>query len=244
MKLTPEDIQVLVTKAFCLEAIADKKDCTTRYVDLENRPLESFVIAGINVGPVFETFAADRLAGGTAVFDRFSEALDTSNKHKSAKYVNFGLLEIMFPAVAARLQCHDPSKVVATMLEVMRRGSRDDVRAMVAARKKAWETSGKRAHKLSQIKEPGKAASPMGFYDTMTKTGIPNSSAVQWATHYMNGLPWVAAQLDYMQAHTDEPLLDRIKNAFDPLREEYPGIKIGILADMSAAALFLHLSFQ
>jgi hypothetical protein len=244
MKLTSEDVQVLASKAFCLEAIADKKDCTTRFVDLPNRPLEDFVLAGVNVGPAFAAFAADRLAGKQALFDRFSEALDASNVHKSAKFINFGLLEIMFPIVAARLQCEDPKKVIDVSVQLMRRGTPADAQHMIAAREKAFSTSTKREQKMREIKPALQAASPYEFYMTVLKNVPEETSSHQWTQHYKNSLPWIREQFDYLQTHTDEPILERIKHAFDPVREQNPDISIGLLADMSAAAVFLHLSFQ
>src|SRR5438552_2348978 len=104
MKLTPKEVGLLLQRALCLEALADKQGCTTRYIDLEGRPLEGFIVAGINIGPSFELFAKDWLSGReTRLFHRFVAALKASNRHKSDKYINFGLLEILFPTVAARL---------------------------------------------------------------------------------------------------------------------------------------------
>jgi hypothetical protein len=244
MKLSPDEVATLVQKAFCLEVLADKKDCTSRYVDLPGKPLEDFIIAAINVGPVFGKLASDFLADKAGIFSYQTEALKVSNNHKSGKYINFGLLEIMSPTVIARLSSNDPKKVVAQIIEVMKAGNKTDVKHMIAARHLGWGSSVKRETKLAELtNEVIKATSPYNFYETIARSNVPNSSAQQWSSHYLAGQPWLKAQFDYLQTH-DEPLLERIKNAFEPVRAAIPDIKIGILADMSAAAIFLHLSFK
>ena len=243
MKLTADEVSTLVQKAFCLEALADKKDCTTRYVDLPGKPLDDFILAGINVGPAYRQFAMDFINGKPGIFTHQTTALKASNVHKSDKYINFGLLEIMTPTVIARLTTNDPRKVVATIITVMKGGTREDVRQMIATRRLGWASSVKSKLKLAELTdEVIKAPSPYAFYKTIATNGVPDSSANQWSNHYLEGLPLLVSQFEYLQTH-DELLLDRIKNAFEPFRAANPEIKIGILADMSAAAIFLHLSF-
>src|SRR5436190_2983869 len=102
--LSPSNVQELVTKAFIIEAITDKPGCTTRYQDLPGKPLQDFVLAGINSSEAFRIFTkAWQDNPKTLVYSYNLTALKSANKHKSAKYINFGLLEIMFPVVAGRL---------------------------------------------------------------------------------------------------------------------------------------------
>jgi hypothetical protein len=245
MELTSQTVGLLVQRALCLEALADKEGCTTRYVDLEGRPLEDFIIAGINVGPTMQLFAQDWLSGKeTRLYHRFEEALQASNDHKSGKFVNFGLLEILFPAVAARLTCEDPNKVVSKMIELMHSAPTSDVAAMVGARTLAWTTSSKRAQKMADLShEAVSAASPYAFYDAVFATAPTDSSSWQWIENYHNGLPLLSRQFHALQDAAG-PILPKIKNAYDPVRAAHPDIRVGILADMSAAAIFLHLSFN
>ena len=237
-------MSVLVQKAFCLEVLADKLDCTSRFHDLPDRPLEDFVIAAINVGPIFEAFVADHQKGVKTLFHRHKEALRASNIHKSNKFVNFGLIEIMFPVVAARLGCDDPKLAVHKVVDLMKQASKEDVGYMVEARKLAWSSSEKKNEKLNDLTDVVRGAkSPFVYHEAILRSSAATTSGHQWAKHYQDGLPWLAQQFDSLQK-SKGPLLDRIKEAFDPVRRENPNIRIGILADMCAAAIFLHLSFS
>jgi hypothetical protein len=243
MKLTSKAVGLLVQRALCLEALADKSGCTTRYVDLEGRPLEDFIIAGINVGPLFEQFAVDWQTGNEIrLFHYFVEALKASNQHKSDKFINFGLLEILFPTVAARLSCNNPGAVVSCMVDLMKQAPKSDVGQMVRARELAWTTSGRRRGKLADFTPSVRAApNPYSLYEAVV-AGTPHVSIKQWVEEYQAGLPLLKRQFDSMQ-QSREPILLRIKQAYEPLRQENPDMRVGILADMSAAAIFLHLSF-
>jgi hypothetical protein len=243
MKLTAKQTGLLVQRALVLEPLADKAGCTSRYEDLPGRPLESFVLAGINVGPAFERFAEDQLSGETRKFHRFEQALQGSNHHTPGKYVNFGLLEILFPTVAARLACNDQAKVVPTIIELMKQAPANDVTEMVNARELAWSTSEKRDAKMADLTpKVRQATSPYDFYEKMiAKT--PHGSAAEWVATYQQGLPLITEQWEVMKLH-DGSLLEKISAAYTAVRERNPDIRVGILADMCAAAIFLYLSFE
>jgi hypothetical protein len=149
----------------------------------------------------------------------------------------------MFPVVAARLICEDPKDIVKTVIKIMQDGTKKDVEYMLVAREKAWATSEKQQQKAQETSYAKEALLPFEFYRLLAEEAPPESSSRQWSQHYMDGLPWLQQQLDYLQNHLDEPILDRIKQAFDPVRSGNPETKVGILADMCAAAVFLHLSF-
>ncbi len=244
MTLSSEETALLVQRALVLEPLADKLDCTTRYVDLPGRPLENFVLAGINVGPVFEQFATDRSQGREArLFHRFVGALAVSREHTTGKYINFGLLEIMFPAVAARLACDDPEQVVSVMIKLMQQAPASDVTELVKARELAWSTSDKRKAKLADLTPQVRAAqSPYAFYEALV-AGHPHGSTSEWAANYQQGLPLLADQFHSLRAQTDASTLEKIAVAYNKVRGQNPDVRVGILADMSAAAIFLYLSF-
>ncbi len=242
MQLTEETVGLLVQRALVLEPLADKSGCTTRYEDLPGRPLESFVTAGLNVGPIFSQFAAEWLQGRQrTLFHYFTQALKTSKT--GGKYVNFGLLEILFPAVAARIECDNPDEVVAKVIELMRQAPQSDVRELVGARKLAWSTSEKREAKLKDLTRIVCAApNPYAFYEAMG-AAEPHGSAAQWVANYQEGLPLLARQFDSLRSQTTGSMLDKIKIAYEEVRKDYPDVRAGILADMSAAAIFLYLSY-
>lgn len=244
-KLSVGDVTSLVAKAFCLEAIADKTDCTGRHVDLPDRPLEGFIVAGINSSLSFADFAKSRYKGSKSVYSHYVDALKASNKHKSQKYVNFGLLEIMFPVVAARLLCKDPKKVVKTINSVLSSGTSEDVTEMLNARKTAWSTSKNPQKNAFEYQKPiADASSPADFYQRILEHGRTHTSSMQWVEQYEEDWPLLQQMFDGLQDSQEPAILDRITSVFNPIREKNEDVRIGILADMCAAAIFLHLSFR
>ncbi|MEK9155374.1 MAG: hypothetical protein AAB839_01875 [Patescibacteria group bacterium] len=143
MTHSPHDIQRLVTIAFVLEALSEKEGCTTRTVDLPGKPLEDFLIAGINVGRHFQALAEDVVREGESVeiFRHFIPALTDANRNKSPKFVNFGLLESMFTTVAARMLTTSGSTAIERMTDLTVREKPRDVHHLLDARKRAWSTS-------------------------------------------------------------------------------------------------------
>ncbi|MBL7147848.1 MAG: hypothetical protein ISS82_03420 [Nanoarchaeota archaeon] len=138
--MNPDKLQDLVTIAFCIEAISDKKGCTTRYTDLHGKPLENFIIAGINTGKYFRELASDILNNKNPnIFDYFVPALKACNLYKSQKTINFGLLEIMFPTVYARLISENSSEVIGNIINLMKKENTEDVQNLINAKRRSME---------------------------------------------------------------------------------------------------------
>lgn len=243
MALTPDDIQDLVTIAFCLEPLADKPGCTTRFVDLPGKPLTDFVIAGINSGRHFRALAKDVGENPeTDIFAHFVPALVATNAHKSAKTINFGLLEIMFAVVYARLHTNDPDQMVDQISAALRRPNQRDVLYLIAARKEAWQSSEKEDRKFFPGDDFVDAASPYDFYLRLLKTYPPDHANHQWATQFTTGLPAFCEARAALKARPADPL-GALAEAFRQTKVKDSTLKNGIIADMGAAALFVHLSF-
>lgn len=241
--LSPSEVQELVTKAFVIEAITDKPGCTTRYVDLPGKPLQDFIIAGINSSKIFRTFAEARNDDPTTtVFSHNLSALKSANKHKSTKYINFGLLEIMFPVVAARLETDKPDKVIDRVIELVKATTNADVKHLLATRRLAWSTS-ESPHKVGfQPDKYKNLDSVWDFYMAFNKDFPPESSNFQWTEQYKQGLPILKSFFDkYLEKGE---ILQSTTAIFRELKEANPKVAVGIIADMCAAAIFLWLSFS
>ncbi len=241
--LSPDDIQDLVAKAFVLEAMTDKPGCTTRYSDLPGKPLQDFVIAGINSARYFRVFAGEFQADhATPLFRYHADALRGSNAHKSSKYINFGLLEVMFPVAAARLVTNDPTQVVDEVIRLTKESGQADVGYMLQARETAWSTSSKVHKQEFPATRYVAAANVWDFYMHVNADSGPATSNFQWTEQYRLGLPVLRAFFDaYMQR---DEILAATRDVFAEQREANPDIPVGILADMCAAAIFLWLSFN
>jgi hypothetical protein len=240
--MKPEQVQNLVTQAFCLEAISDKDGCTSRYVDMPGKSLKKFIIAGINSGQYFRLLAEDfkKRDGNIDIFNYFCPAITDSNK---GKFINFGLLEIMFPTVYARLSEDDLSLVIPTIVEVMKKENNQDITHMLNARAIAWQTAVKASKRDFDGTPFMNAKSPFDFYMMLMDKYDESHSNFQWAKQYKKGLPILRTFFEDFRS-SDQDVLEKIKNSFNRIRPNNPKMNIGIIADMCAAALFLHLSYE
>lgn len=241
--LTPEDIQNLVTKAFVLEALTDKPGCTTRYEDLPGKPLQDFVIAGINAAPFFGKLAqALRDSPDTPIYTFNPDTLRASNQHKSAKFINFGLIELLIPTVVARLQCDSPEQVISHIPEVLKQTTMADVVKMLEARDIAWATSaGDHKNKFDTTRYNDQP-NVWSFYEQLLIDFAPGVSHHDWVVQFQQGLPMVQIFFDAYN-HSGE-IMQSTSQAFAEVQSKFPDVKIGIPADMCAAAIFLWLSFN
>ncbi len=245
-KLTPDEIQDLVTIAFTLEPLAEKAGCTTRTIDQPGKPLTDFLIAGINSSRYFRYLAEDvAVDPNMPIFAHYVEALRESNRYKSAKSVNFGLLEIMFPVVYARLICEKQNQIVDTIFSIMKRPSKQDVMHMINGRKTSWKTAKNPVKKNYTGEEDQDATSPWDLYENMHRryADRPEYSGYQWSQEYFDGLPTIRKTVTALQERPGA-ILDVLAKVYDEVRQEFPHQKVGMIADMCAAGLFLHLSFQ
>lgn len=240
--LSSKDVQNLVTKAFVLEAITDKPGCTTRYEDLAGKPLQDFIIAGINASGSFADFTtAFTTDSATPIFSYNLEALKSSNWHKSPKNINFGLLEIMFPTVAARLVDDNPDTVINTILDLIKKTTDKDVDEIMKTRKLAWSTSTKSLKFAFPFLKYESMASVWEFYEAVKQDFEPETSHHQWCADFEAGLPTLRRFFEAYSAKGE--VLQSTQAVFLAERAENPHVSVGIVADMCAAAIFLWLSF-
>jgi hypothetical protein len=235
--MDPDKVQDFVTMAFCLEAISDKEGCTTRFSDIPGKPLESFIRSGIKSGKFFRLLASEMKDKP----DIFGHLVETIIESRGSKTINFGLLEIMFPAVYARILCNDREKVVDTILSIMKKDNQRDAMNLIEARKEAWKTSVNENKRDFSGQEFREARSPYRLYMMLMKRCPEGDSNCQWAEQYERGLPLLRA---FFEDFKGKQLLEQVKASFDRIRLENPDLRLGIIADMCAAAIFLHLSFE
>jgi hypothetical protein len=156
-----------------------------------------------------------------------------------------GLLEIMFNAVAARLACDDPATVVKQINKGLRQAPKSDVQSLIGSRKIAWSTSvDSSKSSIFQIKELMAANSPFEFEEGLYEFADKDSAGYQWGEQAHNDWPILEELLKKLKLSNETLLLDKISAAFNPLRAENKEIRVGIMADMCAAAIFLYLSFE
>ena len=98
--LDSEIVKDLVSIAFCLEAISDKEGCTTRYVDLEGKPLSSFLVSGIVSGKYFYKLANDIKRNKKAEIFKYFE----SDLKDSLQYLNKDNLKIFPHEITGKIE--------------------------------------------------------------------------------------------------------------------------------------------
>ncbi len=234
--LNGDDIKEFVTKAFVIEAITDKPGCTTRYHDVPGKPLQDFVIAGINASRYFDVYKK-----GQPIFAKNPAALRASNYQKSDKYINFGLLEILFPVVAARSVTANSKNVIEETINLMREATSEDVHTLLECRRIAWRTSLNTKRSSFQLSEYEQCTSPYMFYERLVKTCSKNTSEHQWGLQYMSGLPILKEFFEgYMESRE---YMETTSRVFKKTTQDFPEVAKGIHADMCAAALFLYFSY-
>lgn len=241
--LSPDDVRDLVAKAFVLEAITDKPGCTTRYEDLPGKPLQDFVLAGINCSRYFALSAEDYARDPAApLFAHNLGALRASNAHKSSKYVNFGLLEIMFPVVRARIGTDEPAAVIDSVIDCIKASTNRDVRDILQTRKLAWSTSTNTHKAAFDPKKYEDLASVWDYYMVIYRGNNQETSGYQWTNQYLNGLPILRTFFEGYQGSGE--VMHATERIFLAQKACNPAVPVGILADMCAAAIFLWLSFN
>jgi len=241
--LGANDVQSLVAKAFTLEAITEKPGCTTRYEDLPGKPLQDFVIAGINCSHYFGLLTNKLEKDKSApIFEYNLSALKDSNRHKSSKYINFGLLEIMFPVVYARLKESDPAKVIRKVIDEIKSTTNRDVQYLLETRQLAWSTSTS-PHKTGfDPSRYQKQTSVWELYMAVMADFADEGSNFQWTNQFNEGLPILTGFFDAYSRSGE--IMSTTKQTFEIQKAKNPKLAVGILADMCAAGIFLWLSFN
>src|SRR4051812_35771615 len=101
-RVNPKIVQRDVVLALVIEPLAEKEGCTTRSHDLHDQlKLVDFQTSAVNVGQYFFELARRVNASGgqpKKFYDLCFEALiDSTAGLDNKKYINWGLLDLLFP---------------------------------------------------------------------------------------------------------------------------------------------------
>jgi len=247
MDITPETIRKLVELAFVIEPLLDKADCTTRFQDIPGKTIYDFVISGLNVGCVFEEYAKSVLyENNNQLLSHFEEAVRISNEYKNPKLINIGLLEFMFVTVKARLTSSNLEENLTNLKETVKKTTNVDVQNQYEVFVNALGTSQKDKKKNSWISTYRKLLSSTNLYDYYVRAeqAFPDKETANYQVphQYVAGFPILREYATNIDENIG--LIKSIETTYNKLHSKHPEIKIGILADFSAAAVFLYLSWQ
>lgn len=242
-----QEIRRLSEITFVLEPIIDKKDCTTRFIDLPGKPLVDFLIAGINVGAVLEDYANSVLKyNNNQIYSHYVKALKESNKFKSKKFINLGLIEVLLVMIKARLTYENLDETLKGFKKLLKDSPKQDLKNYQNAFHLAWKTSrnSTKQEKLGFLDEIASKVDNMydRFLQVTDTFPEPEFSSYQVSMEYIKGFPTIKRFIE--EIDEDKGLIYSIQNTFNNLHKENPVRKVGWLADLSAGAIFLYLSYQ
>lgn len=246
-ELTSDQVQKCVEISFVLEPVLDKKDCTTRYVDLDHKPLADFLIAAINVSNVFQEYAKSVSSGNKDIYSHLLQAMEISNNYKSEKNINFGLLVFMFVAVRSRMTSESLEECLRNIPHVIANSSKQDVTNYLDGFSLNSQTS-RRKFKKQTVREGYEKfykndnlldlfsfALTNVFKDTTT-------TSHQVCKEFVEGFPTVSKFVS--EIDEKKGLLLSLTDSFNALHKESSELSVGFLSDLTAAALFLYISYR
>lgn len=102
------EIMHYVILACILEPIPEKRGCTTRKKDWQEKSkLEYYLISGVNIGRVFyelsERIKNNNYVQPKLIYDLSYKAQKESFKNRNGGKINFGIIELLIPIVSAQV---------------------------------------------------------------------------------------------------------------------------------------------
>lgn len=241
--IDPHEIERRVILSLILEPLAEKEGCTTRTKDISgDLRLADLQVAAINVGQYFYELAlrVKKENGQPKIFyDLAFEALKGSTKNiKNDKFINFGLVEILFPIVLSQLVYGGRGiAVIKNTLKVLKNSSPTDARFKDRMRTLAWSTS----------RKSYKRQFPINFYSknlyenyrvniqSGKERGVSTHS--RWSLEMTKGLPILQRMYKNAKKHSQRGLITAIEECYKSGLKEFP--KEGVIADYTAAVAYL-----
>lgn len=147
MKYNSLDIMHYVILASILEPIPEKKGCTTRKNDWQDKSkLEYFLISGVNVGRVFyelvERIKDNNYKQPDLIYDLAYKAQKESFKNRKGGKINFGIIELLIPIITTQIiEQRNDINVLDKVEEILKNTTKEDVKYHCKFRKIARDVS-------------------------------------------------------------------------------------------------------
>ncbi|MFA5776449.1 MAG: triphosphoribosyl-dephospho-CoA synthase [Patescibacteria group bacterium] len=246
MRISPKIIRQITQIALVLEPILDKDGCTTRYTDLPDKSLKDFLIAAVNVGEIIEQHAEEVINGDGGIFLKLTEAMEASNEYKESKNINFGLLVFIFIAIKARVMSSNVLETINIMKTQLETSTNKDVQDYMNGWKINIKTTTKN-YKVQKTNENTKFFDEATSLKVLFERGLkvfsnPKLTGYQFCKENVDGYPLLKKFVT--EINEKQGIITSLENTYDFIHRENPDLSVGMLADLCAAAFFLHLSFQ
>lgn len=246
----PEEIARKFMLASALEPLAIKDGCTTRSVDIkDSKRLEFFVSAAINSGfaiahLVDYLFRYHTIRGA---YQFFPEAVAVSKFNRRGGKINQGILEALFPIIAAQVLYYDeikdePFRVFHFATKLLEKTSAEDVADLIRGKEIGNKISG------VEKKYPVKRYEVLTvydyyLYDMETERAKGELTGVLHNAQFINAFHDVKIMLEAMIKSPKERLLDKSVDAYDVIRAKHNNmIGVGLAADHSAVCLYVYIA--
>lgn len=141
------DIMHYVILASILEPIPEKKGCTTRQNDWQDKSkLEYFLISGVNIGRVFyelvERIKSNNYKQPNLIYDLAYKAQKESLKNRKGGKINFGIIELMIPIITTQIiEQRNDINILDRVEEILKNTTKEDVQYHCKFRKIARNVS-------------------------------------------------------------------------------------------------------
>lgn len=141
------DIMHYVILASVLEPIPEKKGCTTRKNDWQDKSkLEYFLISGVNIGQVFyelaERIKDNNYKQPNLIYDLAYKAQKESLKNRKGGKINFGIIELLIPIITTQIiERRNDINILDKVEEILKKTTKEDVQYHCKFRKIARNVS-------------------------------------------------------------------------------------------------------
>lgn len=141
------DIMHYVILASVLEPIPEKKGCTTRKNDWQDKSkLEYFLISGVNIGRVFyelaERIKDNNYKQPNLIYDLAYKAQKESLKNRKGGKINFGIIELLIPIITTQIiKQRNDINILDKVEEILKNTTKEDVQYHCKFRKIARNVS-------------------------------------------------------------------------------------------------------
>ncbi|MBT5022095.1 HD domain-containing protein [Candidatus Woesearchaeota archaeon] len=249
----PERIGKYVMLCAVLEPIPDKEGCTTRFVDIKpSKALKYFLAGGVNIGPPFMRLAA-YLERSKTVKGSYRFAKDAQIASKDLRMggkINQGIIEFITPLVNACVlldpeRKENPADMFKKATELLHETHEEDVTNLIGLKKIGNEQSNV-THKYPVREHDAKTV--FEYYEKeleIEQEENNSSTSIGHNLQFVNGFQDIKLGFETFMNSKTKQFEGRLNEAYKSIyaKEGNENLGVGLVADFSAALLFMALRY-
>lgn len=225
--------------ASVLEPIPEKKGCTTRNGDWQDKSkLEYFLIAGINISSAFNELICRIINNNykqpPLIYDLAYAAQKLSLENRFGGKINFGIIELLIPIVATQIIFQDFDITVLDRVEkILKNTTKEDVEYHLKFRKLAKSVS-----KQFPVIDSYEVSNMYDYYKLDKKSNLANNIHREYIEKFSRIKEVYNILCNNLK---DGELLNKSIIAYDSILEKCNNY-YGLAADYICVAIYLYLS--